>query len=252
MDEVLVEIGGDNTIPEFSENLRGAKPGEERVFEVAYGADHQDQRLAGKKFTYKTKVNAIKKKTTPELNDAFAKELSQEFETLDDLRKRMREGMEHERAHQAEHEGKKALLAQLVELHKFAVPEALVQRQLDIRLEQFLRALAAQGMRTEDMKRMDFRRIRASQRGVAENEVRSNLVLEKIAESENIEATDEDVHFQIQMMAQQSQQTPEAVHAQLLKDRGIDYLKNRIRTDKALAELYRKAAGDGAQAGRKK
>ena len=69
MDEVLVEIGGSNTIPEFSEHLRGANPGEERVFEVAYAADHQDQRLAGRKFTYTTKVNAIKKKTTPELTD---------------------------------------------------------------------------------------------------------------------------------------------------------------------------------------
>ncbi len=246
MDEVLVEIGGDNTLPEFTENLRGAKPGEERDFPVAYLDDHQDQRLAGKKFNYHVKINAIKKKTLPELNDEFAKELSQEFETVDDLRKRMREGMQHERWHAAEHEGKKVLLAKLVEMHQFQVPEALVQRQLDIRLEQFLRALAAQGMRTEDMKRMDFRRIRASQRDVAEKEVRSNLVLEKIAEKENLEATTEDLSQQIQMMARQSQQTTEAVHAQLLKDRGIDYLKNRIRTDKALAQLYLKASGAGA------
>lgn len=243
MDEVLVEIGGSNTIPEFSEHLRGAKPGEERVFEVAYDEGHQDQRLAGRKFTYSTKINAIKKKSTPELNDDFAKELSQEFNTLEDLRKRMRDGMEHEREHMAEHEAKKALIAQVVEKYNFEVPEALLQRQLDIRLEQFLRALAAQGMRTEDMKRMDFRRIRASQRKVAAGEVKSNLVLEKIADRENIEATEEDIGYQIQMMAQQSQQTPEAVHAQLMKDRGIEFLTNRIRTDKALALLYARATG---------
>jgi trigger factor len=243
MDEVLVEIGGENTIPEFTEQLRGAKPGEDKVFEVTYPESHQDQRLAGKKFTYSTKINAIKKKTTPELNDAFAKELSQEFETIDDLRKRMREGMEHERTHMAEHEGKKALVALLAEKHSFEVPEALVQRQLDIRLEQFLRALAAQGMRTEDMKRMDFRRLRSSQRKVAADEVKSNLVLERIAEEEKIEVSTEDLSYQIQMMAQQSQQTPEAVHAQLMKDRGMEYLANRIRTDKALALLYARATG---------
>jgi trigger factor len=179
----------------------------------------------------------------PELNDAFAKELSQEFETIDDLRKRMREGMEHERQHMAEHEGKKALVALLAEKHSFEVPEALVQRQLDIRLEQFLRALAAQGMRTEDMKRMDFRRLRSSQRKVAADEVKSNLVLERIAEEEKIEVSTEDLSYQIQMMAQQSQQTPEAVHAQLMKDRGMEYLANRIRTDKALALLYARATG---------
>ena len=155
----------------------------------------------------------------------------------------MREGMAHEREHMAEHEAKKTLMAQVVEKYDFEVPEALVQRQLDIRLEQFLRALAAQGMRTEDMKRMDFRRIRASQRKVAAGEVKSNLVLEKIADQENLAATDEDVSLQIQMMAQQSQQTPEAVHMQLMKDRGIEYLKNRIRTDKAMALLYARATG---------
>lgn len=243
MDEVLVEIGSADGMPEFNENLRGAKPGEERVFDATYRADHPDQRLAGKKFTYQVKINAIKKKTVPELNDDFAKELSKEFQTLDDLRKRMREGMEYERAHNAEHEAKKALVAQLVEMHSFEVPEALVQRQLDIRLEQFLRALAAQGMRTEDMKRMDFHRLRASQRHVAAGEVKSNLVLEKIAEQENLEATEEDVNLQVQMMAHQSQQTPEAVRMQLMKDRGIDFLKNRIRSDKALALVYARATG---------
>ena len=243
MDEVLVEIGATDGMPEFNENLRGAKPGEERVFDATYPADHPDQRLAGKKFTYRVKINAIKKKTVPELTDDFAKELSKEFQSLDDLRKRMKEGMEHERAHNAEHEAKKALLAQLVEMHSFELPEALVQRQLDIRLEQFLRALAAQGMRTEDMKRMDFRRMRVSQRHVAAGEVKSNLVLEKIAEKENIEATEDDIQFQIEMMAHQSQQTPEAVRMQLMKDRGIDFLKNRIRSDKALALVYARATG---------
>jgi trigger factor len=243
MDEALVEIGGANTIPEFSENLRGAKPGEERTFAVTYPEDQKDQRLAGKTFSYTTKINAIKKKTTPELNDAFAKELSQEFETLDDLRRRMREGMQQEREHKAEHEAKTALLAQVVEKYGFPVPETLVQHQLDIRLKQFVRRLAAQGMRTEDMQRMDFRRMRASMRSIAAGEVKSNLVLEKIAALEKIEATEEDLGFQIQMMAQQSQQTAEAVHMHLMKDGGIDHLKNQIRSEKALTLLYTRASG---------
>src|SRR5262249_36013192 len=96
MDEVLVEIGGANTIPEFSQNLRGAKAGSEHSFDVTYPQDFHDQRLAGKTFSYSVKVNAIKKKTLAELNDDFAKELSQDFQTLDQLKERIRENMEQQ------------------------------------------------------------------------------------------------------------------------------------------------------------
>src|SRR5260370_41757848 len=82
MDEVLIEIGGKNTVPEFTENLRGASAGDERSFEVSYAADASDKRLAGKTFVYSVKVQAIKQKTLPELNDEFAKELG-EFTSID-------------------------------------------------------------------------------------------------------------------------------------------------------------------------
>src|SRR5215467_10073328 len=97
VDEVLVEIAGENTLPEFSENLRGVKAGEERTFDVTYPAEYYENRLAGKTLSYTAKVNAIKKKTTPELTDDFAKELSPDFQTLDDLKKRLREGIYAER-----------------------------------------------------------------------------------------------------------------------------------------------------------
>src|SRR5207245_2034123 len=146
MDDVLVEIGGKNTMPEFTKNLRGAAPGDERVFEVNYPQDFSDERLRGKTFTYRVKVNAIKQKALPELNDDFSKELG-EFSTLDEVRQRIREGMEHDRRQAAEREAKDKLLAELVRRNDFEVPEALVERQIDVRLERGLRALAAQGMR---------------------------------------------------------------------------------------------------------
>src|SRR5277367_1566348 len=85
MDEILIEIGGKNTVPEFTENLRGANAGDEKEFEVSYPADAQDNRLAGKTLVYTVKVQAIKQKTLPELNDEFAKELG-EFSSLDGVR----------------------------------------------------------------------------------------------------------------------------------------------------------------------
>ena len=128
--------------------------------------DAQDQRLAGKTFTYTVKVQSIKQKSLPELDDQFATQLG-EFKTLDEVRQRIRESMEAERKHTAEHEAKDKLVAELVKRSEFEVPEALVDRQIDVRLERGLRALAAQGMKAEDIKKMDLNRLRVGQRDQA-------------------------------------------------------------------------------------
>jgi len=241
MDEVLVEIAGKNTMPEFTENLRGASPGDERVFEVTYAADATEQRLAGKTFTYTVKVQSIKQKTVPELDDQFATQLG-EFKTLEEVRKRIREGMESERKHAAEHEAKDKLVAELVKRSEFEVPEALVDRQIDVRLERGLRALAAQGMKAEDIKKMDLNRLRVGQREQALQEVKASLVLDKIAEEEKIEVSDEEINREIDALATQSKQTPEAIRARLTRDGALDRIRNRIRSEKTLDFLYRQSA----------
>ena len=241
MDEVLVEIAGKNTMPEFTENLRGASPGDERVFEVTYAQDAQEQRLAGKTFTYTVKVQSIKQKTLPELDDQFATQLG-EFKTLDEVRQRIREGMESERKHAAEHEAKDKLVAELVKRTEFEVPEALVDRQIDMRLERGLRALAAQGMKAEDIKKMDLNRLRVGQREQALQEVKASLVLDKIAEEEKIEVSDEEIDREIDALATQSKQTPEAIRARLTRDGALDRIRNRIRSEKTLDFLYRQSA----------
>jgi trigger factor len=242
MDDVMVEVGGSNTIPEFTENLRGAKAGDERTFVVKYADDFSDQRLAGKSFDYSVKVNSIKTKHLPELNDDFAKELGAEFTSIDDVKKRIREGMEQEKKHQAEHEAKDKLVDELVKLNPIEVPDAMVEHQIDTRLERGLRALAAQGMKAEDMRKMDFQRLRGGQRDSARREVQVALLLEKIADKENINATDEDVDKEIQIMAAQSQQPADAVRARLTQDGSIDRIRHRIRSEKALEYLYSRSA----------
>jgi len=241
MDEVLVEIGGANTIPEFSEHLTGAKAGEERNFDVSYPEDFYDKRLAGQVFSYKVKVNAIKKKTLPELNDDFAKELSPDFQTLDDLKQRFRENMEHELTHKAEHEAKDKLIEELIAKHDFPIPRALVEHQIDLRLERGLRALAAQGMKTEDMRRMDFGRLRAGQMEAAVKEVKSSVLLAKIALKENIQVSDEELEQEIAAMAQQMQQPVEEVKKRLAQDNAVERLRDRMRSEKALNLLYSKS-----------
>jgi trigger factor len=241
-EEVLVEIGGVHTIAEFSENLRGAQSGEERIFDVSYPADFYDERLAGQSLSYTVKVNGLKKKTTPELTDEFAKELSQEFQTLDDLKKRMRENMEHQRKHEAEHHAKEKLVEQLVGQHDFPVPETLVERQIDIRLDRGLRALAAQGMRVDDLKRMYFGRLRVAQRDAAVKEVKSHLLLDKIAEAEHIEVGDDELDREIGALALQSKQTPEAVRKKLAENGAIENIRSRMRSEKTLDWLYTRSA----------
>ena len=241
MDDVMVEIGGTNTVRDFSDNLRGAKPGDERTFKVSYPEDFSDQRLAGKSITYSISVKSIKKKSLPELNDQFAGELG-EFKSLEEVRQKIREGMEHEKQHLVEHAAKEKLIDELVRRHEFEVPEALVDRQIDIRLERGLRALAAQGMKAEDMKRMDFGRLRAGQRDAATREVKASLLLDKIAEAEHIEVSDQEIDHEVQQLAEQTKQPVQALREKLGREGAIERIRNRLRNDKALDFLYRRPA----------
>jgi trigger factor len=241
MDEVLVEIAGKNTMPEFTEHLRGANVGDERTFDVNYPEDAQDKRLAGKTFSYTVKVHAIKQKTLPELNEEFAKTLG-EFATVDDVRKRIREQIESERKHQAEHESKDKLVAELIRRNEFEVPEALVEHQVDLRLERGLRALAAQGLTAEQMKKMDINRLRGGQREQAIHDVKASLLLEKVADRESIEVSDQEIDQELEAVAKQTKQTVEAVRARLTRDGGLDRIRTRLRNEKALEFLYHQSA----------
>ena len=241
MDEVLVEIAGKNTMPEFTEHLRGSIAGDERTFAVNYPEDTQDKRLAGKTFSYTVKVQSIKQKSLPELNDEFAKQLG-EFQTIDDVRKTVREQMESERKHEAEHAAKDKLVAELIQRNDFEVPDSLIEQQIDIRLERGLRALAAQGLTAEQMKKMDLQRLRAGQREQAVHDVKAALLLEKVAAEENIQVGDEEFDHELEALAKQSKQTSEAVRARLTQDGGLDRIRTRIRNEKTLDFLYHQSA----------
>jgi trigger factor len=241
MDEVLVEIAGKDTMPEFTEHLRGSTAGDERTFDVNYPEDTNDKRLAGKTFTYVVKVQSIKQKSLPELTEEFAKQLG-EFQTVDDVRKAIREQMEAERKHEAEHAAKEKLVGELIQRNDFEVPDSLIDQQIDIRLERGLRALAAQGLTAEQMKKMDLNRLRAGQREQAIHDVKAALLLERVAEEENIQVSDEEVTGELEALARQSKQTSEAVRARLTRDGGLDRIRTRIRNEKTLEFLYHQSA----------
>lgn len=242
MNDILVHIGGKNTLPEFSDNLRGAKAGETRSFDVTYAADFGDSRLAGKTLHYDVEIKGIKTKSVPELNDEWVKELGQdELKTLDELRGRIREGIAHEKEHQAEHKTKENILQQLTEKFPIDVPTSMVDNSIDQRLDRGLRALISQGLRAEDIKRMDLSKLRDGQHDGALRDVRANLLLEKIAELEGIEISAEDLDKEISAAAAQGKQNPLVLRKQLEEKNGLDGLRQQMRCDRALDLLYKQS-----------
>lgn len=235
--EVLVEIGGANTVKEFSENLLGAKPGDEKTFDVTYAEDYPDNRLAGHVLQYTAKVEAVKKKVLPELNDDFAKSLG-EFATLDELKARIRKDMEAEKRHSVEHTAKEKLVDELVSANPIPVPQTLVEKQIDTRLERGFRALAQQGMPLEQIKKMVTQQLRDAQQNAAMREVKASLLLDKIAELEKVEVTEEDIKKEVEISAAQMGMPVEEVRRRLEQNQGIERMKDRMRNEKALELLY--------------
>jgi trigger factor len=131
---------------------------------------------------------------------------------------------------------------ELLKGHDFEVPESLLERQIDVRLERGLRALAAQGMRTEDMKRMDFPRLRAGQREAAVREVKTSLLLDRIADKESVEVRDDEIEKEVQAIAEQSRQGVDAVRSRLAGEGALERMRGRMRNEKTLDMLYARAS----------
>jgi trigger factor len=236
-EDTLVEIGGKETVEAFTNALRGAKPGQELKVEVIYPADYAQTRLAGKTVAYDVEVKGIKKRTLPELNDDFAKELGH-YESYAALETSVREYLANRKRRGVEAETKDKLFAALAEKFTFPVPESLVQDQVDTRLERGLRALAAQGMQPEQMRKLDFARLRIAQRDSAIAEVKTHLILDRIAGEENISVTEEELDNELQIVAIQTREPLDALKVRLTKDGGLARIREQIKRDKTAGILY--------------
>jgi trigger factor len=230
--DVLVEVGGVNTLPAFNESLRGAKPGQELKFEVAYPQDFGENRLAGKTVAYDVTINGIKKRVQPELNDDFAKELG-DYQTFDDFKLKLREHMASEKSRRIDAETRDKLVEALSARYSVEVPESMVQNQVDARLDRGLRALAAQGMRTEDMRKLDFERLRAAQRDSALAEVKGMLILDRIADEEKIDVSEDELDQQLFMLSMQTQEPVDVLRTRLTSEGNLARIREQIKREKA-------------------
>lgn len=236
-EDSLVEVGGKDTVDAFNQVLRGAKAGQELKAEVIYPEDYPDAKLKGKTVAYDVTVKAIKKRTLPELNDEFAKEMGN-YESLAQLENAVRDHMANRKRRSVEAETKDRLFAALVDKYQFPVPESMVQDQIDTRLERGLRALAAQGMDTEQMRKLDFGRLRAAQRDSAAAEVKAHLLLDKIAEKEGVTVSEEELDRELQMAALQSREPYETLRQRLTEDGGIARIREQLKREKTASLLY--------------
>lgn len=240
-EDVLVEIGGKNTLPAFTEALRGTKPGQEMSFEVTYPAEFGEPKLAGQTVGYDVTVKTIKRKTYPERDAEFAKQLGN-YENWEDFEKQLREHSADRKKSALESQARDKMLDELVQKFQFPVPESFVQQQVDARLDRGLRALAQQGMSAEDMRKLDFGRLRAAQRDQALNEVKASMILDKIGEAEQIAVNEEDIDRELLMLSLQSREPLETIRERMAKDGGLDRIREQMRREKTASVLYEKLA----------
>ena len=229
--DVSVEIGGPDTVQAFSDALRGSKPGQELKFEVTYPGDFGQKRLAGKTVAYAVEVRGIRKKVKPELNDAFAKEMGK-YDDLEDFEKQLREHLATDKKNRVLADTRNRLVDALLGKFNVPVPESMVQSQVDTRLERGLRALAAQGMRTEDMRKLDFDRLREAQRESALSEVKGALVLDRIADVENVQVSDEEVDRELMVISLQTREPVEGLRERLTREGGLARIREQLRREK--------------------
>jgi len=243
-EELMLKIGDEATMKEFSESLRGASPDDVREFEVAYPEDYDRPNLAGKTVKFRAVVKAVRRKDLPELNDEFAKDLG-DFKTLDELKETIRKSIFQEREHRAKEEAKQQLIDKLVDTHEFPVPDAYIDRQIQINVENQLRSLAAQGVDPNQIK-LDWEKVRESQKPRAIKDVKASLILDKIGEREAIAPTQEEVDREVARIARQQREALAVTRAKLQKEGGLARIGGHIRTDKTLNFLFdqaRKEAG---------
>ena len=236
-EDSMVEVGGKDTVDAFTQVLRGAKPGQELKAEVIYPAEYPDAKLQGKTVAYEVTVKAIKKRILPEMNDDFAKEMGN-YESLAQLENAVREHMTSRKRRSVESETKDRLFAALVDKYQFPVPESLVQDQIDARLERGLRALAAQGMNPEQMRKLDFGRLRGAQRDSAVAEVKAHILLDLIAEKEGVTVGDEELDRELHMAALQSREPYETLRQRLTDDGGLARIREQLKREKTASLMY--------------
>jgi trigger factor len=240
-DDLELKLGDDVIEKAFTENLVGVKQDDEKDFTVAYPAEFSSSALAGKTVHYKAKIKSVGTTEKPELNDEWAKSLDEGFESLADLRKKLRLDLETYAKTDADARVRNEAVAKLIEANEFEVPNTLVENQARNLLNNFARDLQQRGVDLNkvenDFLQMAFQQMRSQ----AERDVRGAMLLEKIAEAEGVNVKPEEVEDEIAKMADYYRSTVDELKESLEKQGGTSSIENNLRTRKSIEALFAKA-----------
>ncbi len=239
--EVDVALGGEGVQAEFTENLAGVSVDDEKKFTVNYPEDFTSKGLAGKSVEYTAKVTAVRVKELPELDDEWARSLGDEYESLEILRGKVLEDLQNRSQHESEQRLRGEVMNKLVDAHPFEVPPSLVEYQSNQLLESVARDMMMRGVDPRGQKAEWWQAAREQLRPQAERDLRGSMLLESIADKENISVSDEEIEAEIKALAESSRRTTDQVRDALTKQGGERSIADRLRNRKALDLLVENA-----------
>jgi trigger factor len=230
--DIYCEVGSDNTLPQFNENLLGTQAGDKRGFPVKYPDDFPNKELAGTEVQYEIDVQDIRQKQVPQLNDEFAKDAGQ-YGSLEELRSKVRASITSSKEQAAQSGMQEKLVELIIQNNSFDVPAVMVKKQTENRFNDYVRSLIARGVHPKTLD-INWTEFQERQKELAVTDVKVALVLEHIAEKENIAVTEEELDEDISKRAQETHQAFEAVKSRLTKEGATDRIRDRIRNKKSL------------------
>jgi trigger factor len=233
VEEVDVELGGEGVQQAFTDNLIGARPDDEKKFTVTYPEDFTSRGLAGKTVDYTARVLAVRIKDVPEMDDEWAQSLGEEYDSLATLRAKVREDLEKRALDESNNRLRADAMHKLIAAHEIEVPDTLLQHQTNQLLEAAVRDMLRRGIdpRRQELNWEGARRELGEQ---AAQDIRGSLLLERIADEEKLEPSDEEINAEIELIARAAKQTPDEVRAALTKQGGATSIADRLRNRKAL------------------
>lgn len=229
-ENVLIEVGAEGNFPELNEALAGAVPGDTR--EVRVVREDEKAPLGARTISYRLDVKGVKEKVVPAADDEFAKDLG-EFASLAELREQVRGRLQSGREREIDRETKQQIVRELVERASFEVPEALVDRHLDARLESAVRDLAYQGIDPRKAE-VDWKAVREGQREGAVKAAKAEILLDEIARREGVEALAAEIDAEVARYAERMRKSAESIKRQMEKEGALSALAARIREEKTL------------------
>lgn len=243
---IEIELGSEAVERSFSDNLIGVSEEEEKEFTVEYSADFSSEALAGKTVTYKAKVNSIGRTELPEANDEWAKSLDEGYESMKDLRSRLRADMEKMAVADADARVRNDAVAKMIELNELEVPSSFIENQARNLLNNFAQDMQQRGTNLEQLDEKFIQMIYGNMRQQAERDVAGALWLDKVAEMAKVEVSDAEVEEELAKMAEYYRTDVAEIKQSLEKQGGADSIKNNLKTRKSVeAVIERVKVTDG-------